>query len=424
MRSLKAFTACVLAGAFLFALAAPASAATTRVEDDDLRLRYGGVWKHVWEATSSGQSTRVSRTASSWVSASFDGTSCALVLREGPDRGFAAVYLDGVLMTYVDSYAPTLMAPRSVWTTEGLAPGPHTLKVVVAGTKSASATDRWVAIDAVEVDGATAAWAAPGTVVNNGNANLYTGTGWRTSVRPGPLGGSSQRTAISGSSVTVRFKGTGISWLGRKDTISGLAEVILDGRRVAVVGQYSPEVKERAVAWSQSGLPYGEHTLRIRSLGQRIGPVGVMVDLDAFAVTGTLLHAYRPTPFKYPWSTYIVIDKSSFKLYWVRKGSLIKVYPIAHGKASTPTPNKVWRIDAKYRTDPSSVYGPRKMRLFKRVSTTYGYRYVYTAYGIHGTNQPWVIGTRASHGCIRMYNRDVLELWPQVPIGTMVITRD
>lgn len=30
---------------------------------------------------------------------------------------------------------------------------------------------------------------------------------------------------------------------------------------------------------------------------------------------------------------------------------------------------------------------------------------------------------KASHGGIRMYNRDVLELWPQVPLGTMVITR-
>ena len=65
------------------------------------------------------------------------------------------------------------------------------------------------------------------------------------------------------------------------------------------------------------------------------------------------------------------------------------------------------------------MYGPRKMRLFR----LRGGRYVFTRYGIHGTNQPWVIGTKASHGCIRMYNRDVLELFPQVPMGTMVYTR-
>jgi len=119
-----------------------------------------------------------------------------------------------------------------------------------------------------------------------------------------------------------------------------------------------------------------------------------------------------------------VIDKSSFKLYWVKNKVLVKAYPIAHGKVNWSTPERVWRIDAKYHTSPGSVYGPRKMRMFKRVATSRGYRYVFTAYAIHGTNQEWVIGTRASHGCIRMYNKDVREPFPQVPMGTMVVTRN
>ncbi len=122
----------------------------------------------------------------------------------------------------------------------------------------------------------------------------------------------------------------------------------------------------------------------------------------------------------YPASTSIVIDKSDFKLYWVNGDVLVKAYPIATGRASMETPAATWKILAKYKTDPASVYGPRKMRLFRKVGATY----VYTAYGIHGTNQPWVIGTKASHGCIRMYNSDVLELWPQVPLGTLVQTRE
>lgn len=130
-------------------------------------------------------------------------------------------------------------------------------------------------------------------------------------------------------------------------------------------------------------------------------------------------YTYTVKRLDFPWPTCIIIDQSDFKLYWVRNGELVKTYPIAHGKASTPTPNRVWKILAKYQTNPTSVYGPRKMRLFKQTSSGY----VYTAYAVHGTNQPWVIGTRASHGCIRMYNRDVLELYPQVPLGTMVQTR-
>ncbi len=41
-------------------------------------------------------------------------------------------------------------------------------------------------------------------------------------------------------------------------------------------------------------------------------------------------------------------------------------------------------------------------------------------YGIHGTNNPASIGKNVSHGCIRMFNHDVLELSSRVPIGTRV----
>ena len=41
-------------------------------------------------------------------------------------------------------------------------------------------------------------------------------------------------------------------------------------------------------------------------------------------------------------------------------------------------------------------------------------------YRIHGTDAPWTIGTAVSKGCIRMYNEDVLDLYPRVPVGTRV----
>jgi lipoprotein-anchoring transpeptidase ErfK/SrfK len=42
-------------------------------------------------------------------------------------------------------------------------------------------------------------------------------------------------------------------------------------------------------------------------------------------------------------------------------------------------------------------------------------------YAIHGTNRPETIGRFVSHGCIRMYNEDVLDLYPRVQVGTMVV---
>ena len=44
-----------------------------------------------------------------------------------------------------------------------------------------------------------------------------------------------------------------------------------------------------------------------------------------------------------------------------------------------------------------------------------------TLYRIHGTNAPWTIGTRASSGCIRMRNEDVVDLYERVKVGTRVV---
>ena len=44
-----------------------------------------------------------------------------------------------------------------------------------------------------------------------------------------------------------------------------------------------------------------------------------------------------------------------------------------------------------------------------------------TLYRIHGSNEPWTIGTQVSSGCIRMRNEDVIDLYSRVKIGTKVI---
>jgi lipoprotein-anchoring transpeptidase ErfK/SrfK len=44
-----------------------------------------------------------------------------------------------------------------------------------------------------------------------------------------------------------------------------------------------------------------------------------------------------------------------------------------------------------------------------------------TLYRIHGTNEPWTIGTSVSSGCIRMINQDVIDLYGRTPVGTKVV---
>ena len=57
--------------------------------------------------------------------------------------------------------------------------------------------------------------------------------------------------------------------------------------------------------------------------------------------------------------------------------------------------------------------GARAMYLF-RLGKDLGYR-------IHGTVEPWSIGTNASSGCIRMFNEDAIDLYQRCPIGTRVL---
>ena len=44
-----------------------------------------------------------------------------------------------------------------------------------------------------------------------------------------------------------------------------------------------------------------------------------------------------------------------------------------------------------------------------------------TLYRIHGTTEPWTIGTNVSSGCIRMVNDDVIDLYARVKIGSKVV---
>ncbi len=146
--------------------------------------------------------------------------------------------------------------------------------------------------------------------------------------------------------------------------------------------------------------------------------VSAKIESDQPVIAERSMYFGQPEPEENTGTPRIIIDLSDHRLYLYGGNQLIKSYPVAIGKPSTPTPVAQWTIGAKYYGSPGMVTGTRKMRLFRWTGSSY----VYTAYNIHGTNQPWLIGQSVSHGCIRMYNSDVEDLFPRVPIGTLVNT--
>jgi hypothetical protein len=105
----------------------------------------------------------------------------------------------------------------------------------------------------------------------------------------------------------------------------------------------------------------------------------------------------------------IEVYPQNHKLVLSLLGKKLKTYPIAVGNPSTPTPVGDYKIIFKGKNWGPS-FGPRWIGL----NVPWGF------YGIHGTNRPDSIGSHQSHGCIRMRNRDVIELFDHVPVGTIV----
>lgn len=142
-------------------------------------------------------------------------------------------------------------------------------------------------------------------------------------------------------------------------------------------------------------------------------------------------------PSTYPTGT-IVVDPANRYLYLIKDGGKAVRYGVGVGKAGfefagtahigfkrqwprwTPTPDMLTRDPKRYGKWSNGMDGSDRNPL--------GARAMYlvkdgkdTLYRIHGTNEPWTIGTAASSGCIRMLNQDVIDLYAQVPTGAKVV---
>jgi lipoprotein-anchoring transpeptidase ErfK/SrfK len=122
----------------------------------------------------------------------------------------------------------------------------------------------------------------------------------------------------------------------------------------------------------------------------------------------------------------IVVSLEDRKLALVENGQVVRIYPVAVGKSSTPSPvgsftiarrveNPTYQHDGKtVPPGPGNPVGTRWMGLSDKAHKIHG------GYGIHGTNEPRSIGKAASHGCIRMAKADLEDLYRQVQVGDTV----
>ena len=132
------------------------------------------------------------------------------------------------------------------------------------------------------------------------------------------------------------------------------------------------------------------------------------------------------------YSTIVTVDRTGLKLRLFKRLKHRKTYGIAIGMAGFDTPSGLFNIQSKQVNPPWNA--PNRSWAGSYAGTTVPggapnnplkarWLGVNGAVGIHGTAEEWSIGTRASHGCIRMRVADVIRLYRRVPVGTPVLIK-
>jgi L,D-transpeptidase ErfK/SrfK len=123
------------------------------------------------------------------------------------------------------------------------------------------------------------------------------------------------------------------------------------------------------------------------------------------------------------------LDLSERKVTLFRADQAVKSYPVAVGRPGWETPTGTFKIETMYRNpkwinpftgelipggDSDNPLGRRWMGFWTDKQNWAGF---------HGTNSVSSIGTAASHGCVRMFEKDIEELFERVAVGTPVTVK-
>jgi lipoprotein-anchoring transpeptidase ErfK/SrfK len=126
--------------------------------------------------------------------------------------------------------------------------------------------------------------------------------------------------------------------------------------------------------------------------------------------------------------SYLTLDRGTFTLRLWKHLKLAKTYTVAVGMEGLETPEGLYHIQEKEENPswhvPNSPWagelagqvippGPEDPIKARWLG-------IFDGAGIHGTDETWSLGQAASHGCVRMSIPDVIELYPQVPVGTPI----
>jgi RNA polymerase sigma factor (sigma-70 family) len=123
----------------------------------------------------------------------------------------------------------------------------------------------------------------------------------------------------------------------------------------------------------------------------------------------------------------IVVELAAHRITAYQGTAVLLSEPIAVGTAEAPTPGGLYYVTELFQPlnsagqlDPDGPYGPYAYGLSGYSEVLYDFAGGDGQFGIHGTNDPGLLGTDVSHGCIRMSNAGITRLAAVLPLGVPV----
>jgi lipoprotein-anchoring transpeptidase ErfK/SrfK len=117
----------------------------------------------------------------------------------------------------------------------------------------------------------------------------------------------------------------------------------------------------------------------------------------------------------------IKIELGAHRITVSKDAAVLYQGAVAVGAPETPTPTGLYYLRVLVKAlDPTTVYGPYAYGLSSHSEVLDTFNGGDAEIGIHGNNDASVLGTNATHGCVRMDNDAITALTKQLPLGTRV----